>query len=138
MLAIDLSQLDPTVRTRLDQLFRADHQVSLMRAMAEQKRLAQQVHQHRPRSVDGVGEQTMILHPYLDVCNRAIVGSHRWSNDRELRAWYLKKYPEARVRSTGTRDQVGYTAPAVQNRSDRSGQVIAVSGGTKRFTRVYA
>ena len=109
-----------------------------MKAMREQQRIAAQLDRERPRGVEGLGEQTMALHPYIDACNRAIVGSVRWSNDRDLRKWYLKKYPEARVRCTGTRIQSGYRAPAPQTAGERSGQIIAVSGGSKRFTRVYA
>jgi hypothetical protein len=139
MLVVDLSQVDPAIRTKMDEIFRRDHEVQLLAAMKEQRRMAAEFERERPRSTRAMGEQTMALHPYIDACNRAIVGSHRWSNDHDLRKWYLKKYPEARVRSRGTKEiQVGYRAPQPTDRTERAGLIIASSGGNKRYTKVYA
>lgn len=139
MLTVDLSRVPPEVRKRMDEIFRQDHDIQFARAMEEQRRMAKALARERPRSSKSLGEQTMVLHPYIDACNRAIVGSHRWSNDHDLRKWYLKKYPQARVRSRGNKEiQTGYQAPQPMDAKQRAGQIIVVSGGSKRSVRVYA
>ena len=133
MFAVDLSALPQEVRSKIDQIFREDHEVKLLRALEEQKRLAAEFSRQRPRSIDGIGEQKMALHPYIDACNRAIVGSQRWSNDQDLREWYLRRYPEARVKSGGTKTQIGWTPPEPKPRLG----LIAIGSGNKRWTRSY-
>lgn len=109
---IDLSQLPQELRDKVDEMYKLDWELQRAKAVQEEKRLANFWHSNRPRSSDGIGEQVMVLHPFVDAAWRRARGPDCWA-DKDFKKWFLKNSPETRVRATGTKTMVGYISPSV-------------------------
>jgi len=107
---VDLSQLPEKVRHTLDEMYKLDWEIKRAKAIQEEKCLAKFWHANRPRSSDGIGEQTMCVHPFVDAAWRRARGPDVWA-DKDFREWFLRNSPESRVRATGTKTMVGYQRP---------------------------
>jgi hypothetical protein len=105
---IDLSQVPHGIRTKMDKILRDEYAAKSVQAQIRQRRAAKFLHDNRPRSIDGLGEQTMVLDPHI-ADNQSLARGVNWRQDEDYVRWYQKQNPETRVRSTGTKTQVGYT-----------------------------
>lgn len=119
----------------MHEIFTRDFDLNALRAVQAQRRIAKRFHAARPRSIEGIGEQRMALHPFFDAAARLERGGNCWA-DRDFREWYMKRHPEVRVQSGGTKIQVGY-GPKSKVQSPKSRAIVAMRGGEKRFTKVY-
>lgn len=106
---IDLSQLDRKTAEKVDDIFRRDFDLKVLKAIERQTKIAARNHLFRPRATDGFGERTVMVDATIDALWRQFYGNH-YSEDRELMRFLLKRNPEIGVRSLGSRIQVGYTA----------------------------
>lgn len=104
---INLSNLDAATRTTVDNIFRKDFDLKVLKAIERQTKAAARNHLHRPRAKDGFGERVCEIDPYIDALWRNAYGS-QYSHDEELMQFLMKRNPEITVRSLGTRIQVGY------------------------------
>ena len=103
-------------------------------AIREQQRVANEFERHRPRSIDGIGGRTMALHPFLHWEAGLYFGDGDWDRDPDKVKWYLKRNPAAKVRSTGTRIQVGYEG----NRESRIENLESEVQSTRRSRTYFA
>jgi hypothetical protein len=104
---IDLSNLDAATRNKMDDIFRRDFDLQVMKAIERQTAAAAHHYLHRPRAQDGFGEKTMVVDPFIDALWRRCYG-HNYTQDTDLLKFLKKRNPEIAVRSQGTRIQVGY------------------------------
>ena len=103
---VDLSEVPSAVRVEMDRIFREDFNGKLVAALERQRRAAAFYRAMEPHAVDGIGELKMVVDPFLHGMYRSVYGQ-RCFEDPEWVEYFLKHSPEARVRSTGTRVQVG-------------------------------
>lgn len=119
---IDITELPPAVVEQMAKLARGEFAAAATRAIREQKQVADHYHRHRPRSRDGIGGQTMALHPLLHWEAGVYFGDGNWTADRDKVKWYLKQNPAAKVEATGTKTMVGWRNPSgeIHNRRSRT------------------
>lgn len=81
------------------------HKMEMMRAKKNQQRIAKENQRDR-RAIDGVGRHvaSIDLGGYLG--NKIFKGESL--QDKEYLDWVIKRHPEVRVKSGGTKMQVGY------------------------------
>lgn len=130
---IDLSNVPHSLRTKIDEIFRKDYDLKIAKAIERQKRSAHAIRNKQPRSVDGIGEQTMSIDPVLDSAWRAVRGRDVWE-DLDFKKWFLARNEEMRVKASGTKMQVGYLPPDAVRTIDR---LIRPTVSNRRFLRVY-
>lgn len=106
---IDLSRLDGRTRSKVDDIFRRDFDLKVLKAIERQTRIAARNHLHRPRAKDGFGERTLEIDATVDGIWRQFYG-HGYSEDKDLVKFLVKRNPEIAVKSRGTKIQVGYQA----------------------------
>lgn len=121
---VDLSALPPAVVEQVARLARSEFATAAKRAIREQKEVADHYDRHRPHSRDGIGGQTMAIHPLLHWEAGVYFGDGDWTRDPEKVKWYLKQNPAAKVAALGTKIQVGWTG-AADDRNCRSRTVYA-------------
>jgi len=107
---VDLSEVPHEIRTKMDEILTGKYSKDLQAAVDRQKRIAQEFHNNKPRSIDGIGGQDMALDPFIDAHCKLARGGNVWE-DSDYKKWFLKKNPESRVKSGGTKMQVGYQRP---------------------------
>lgn len=135
MLELDLSEVPQEVRKRLDERMRGEFRREAFEALENQKRIGAFYGANRPRSIDGIGEQTMALDPFIDWYWRLKRGPDVWE-DPDFVRWFKREHEEVRVRSMGTKAMVGYQLPFEPHR-DSARRVEYTEPGTKRFTKIY-
>ena len=128
---VDLSAVPHGVRMKMMEILQRDFDLKAKKAIEEQRRIAAEFHRNRPRSMNGIGEQTMALHPFIDSYWRRKRGNDTWA-DKDWTDWMRKKNPEINVKSTGTKIMAGYRAP---ERKPEPGIVIV--SGNRRWTKSY-
>jgi len=111
---IDLSQLSQGTRAKVDEIFRRDFDLKVLKAVRRQTRAAAVNHLCRPRAKEGFGERTFEIDAYIDALWRNFYGKS-YTEDKDLMRFLAKRNPEIRVRSLGTRIQVGW-APGEKSR----------------------
>lgn len=109
-LAVDMTELPASVRAHMHKVLTEEHSVEIMQAKLRQRRMAQFYHNHEARSIDGIGGQTMAIDPYWVGYFNMKYGRDSMG-DPEFKQWLLKEEEMFRVKSKGTKIQVGY-APA--------------------------
>jgi hypothetical protein len=114
---VDFSRLDPKTRGTVDEIFRRDFDLKVYKAIRRQQRVAARNYLHRPRARDGFGERTIEVDAYIDALWRNVYG-HSYSEDLDLVRFLVKRNPEIKVQSLGTKVQVGY-APTTTRFSKR-------------------
>ena len=140
---VNLEALPPDVSAEFAKLVRHEYVDKAQRAMREQRAIADHYDRNRPRSTDGLGGQTMALHPFLHWEAAQHFQDGNWSTDPDKVKWYLKHNPAAKVRATGTRIQVGYAGKAESGKrkaetefcNRRSRTVFSESGKQKAESR---
>lgn len=113
---------EPWLIAELDKFVRNEHIAERVLAETRQRRIAAELGQDR-RAINGLGR------PRLEVDNYSY---HIWGQKLGYQCWKDKQFlreferdnPHARVKSTGTKLQVGYGSLSV--------------GGRKKFTKSYA
>lgn len=106
---IDLSQLDFETARKVDEIFRTDFNLQVLKAVERQTKVAALNHLFRPRAKDGFGERVFAVDPMIDALWRQFYG-HQYSEDKDLMKFLAKRNPEITVRSLGTRIQTGYSS----------------------------
>lgn len=104
---IDLSNLSAGTRTKMDEIFRRDFDLKILQAVRRQTMVAERNHLNRPRAQEGFGERTIEIDAYIDALWRNYYG-HSYTHDSDLMKFLMKRNPEIKVRSRGSRIQVGY------------------------------
>lgn len=95
------------MRTEMDKVLRNDFDVTVMKALETQKRIAARNYLHRPKAKDGFGERTMEVHAVFDAIWRLHYGRN-YTENKDLLRFLMRRNPEVVVRSRGTKIQVGY------------------------------
>lgn len=111
---VDLSNLSLNLRQKMDEVLRTDFNVTVMKAMERQRQIAARNYLHRPRARDGFGELTQQIDPVFDAMWRIHYGWD-YSHNKDLLRFLMRRNPEIRVQSRGTKIQVGY-APGSNSR----------------------
>lgn len=109
---VNIEALPPEVVAEFAKIVRTDYVEQAQRALREQAMIADHYQRHRPQATEGLGGQTMALHPFLHWEAGEYFNDGNWSADADKVKWYLKQNPAAKVRALGTRVQVGYQAPS--------------------------
>lgn len=104
---LDFGALTPAIEAE----FRNGFQLNRVRAAVAAKRIAQATASRVHRSVDGLGSLMARIPPEAFHYWGQRLGYHCWNDDEFMRD-FLRDNPECRVKSTGTKLQFGYTAPA--------------------------
>lgn len=105
---IDLSQLDFATAKRVDEIFRGDHELQVLKAIERQTKLAARNHRGE-RSVNGLGPRQFEVDAVIDTIWRQFYG-HDYSENQDLMKFLAKRNPEIKVKVGGTKMQVGYSS----------------------------
>lgn len=97
MLTVDLSHLPGAVREQLHAHYARENETALQQAVARQEHIAAHYARNPPRSLEGIGGQTMAVDPYFQKYFRLQYGDDAWE-DPAKRAFILKQNPELRVK----------------------------------------
>jgi hypothetical protein len=108
LLAVDLTRLPKGIRDNIHRVCTDDNAMAAMHAKVRQQQIAKFYHDNTPRSMDGIGGQVMAMDPYWLNYFRWQLGTEAVQQDSDIKKWILKRHPEFRVRSGGTRIQVGF------------------------------
>lgn len=110
MFTVDLSELPPDVRNRLDTFFRNETAAEIVQARLRQKSALADARNRPPTAIEGLGGQTMIMDRFAWSAMRRIYKPEP-GEDRELAHWLKRKYPEwFHVRHRPTKTMVGPTS----------------------------
>lgn len=121
MLTVDLSRLPADVRAKVDEIVRQDWDLRVVKAIEEQKRAAAHFHSNPRRAREGLGPQTMAIHPTLYQMWSAARGPETW-NDPDWVEYFRKHSPECGVPEHTGRIQVS---------------VPGLAGAPTRFKKTY-
>lgn len=105
-LTVDLTGVPDVVRRALHENASQDNAREIVKALDRQTQIARVYHGNRPRSRDGIGPMEMCIDPYFRGYFEMQYGSCVL-HDADLRKFVLRRNPELRVESTGTRTQIG-------------------------------
>lgn len=104
---IDLSGLDAKTRGKVDEIFRRDYDLKVMKAIRRQTALAARNQRDKERSLNGRGERTHEIDAVIDSIWRQFYG-HDYSANQDLMKFLAKRNPEIRVLSGGTKMMTGW------------------------------
>lgn len=104
---LDFGALTPAIESEL----RNGFHMNRVRAAVDAKRIAQATASRDHRSVDGLGSLVARIPPDAYHYWGQRLGYACW-NDESFMRGFLRDNPECRVKSAGTKLQVGYTAPS--------------------------
>lgn len=104
-LLVDLSHLTEEQMSDVCNELKTGHQKRMVDAEINQRRLANENYKDH-RSVDGIGR--LVARFDLDGYMSNFVRKGETVRDKEYLDWVLKRHPEVRVNSGGTKTQVGY------------------------------
>jgi len=107
-LTLDQSLLnsDPALHEALRQLYEKTLTLEMLQAQAEQNALDRSLRE--ARSIDGVGEVVRRVHPSAYHLWAHDLGSYDCWQDKGFTKYFDRIAPECKVKSTGTRLQVGF------------------------------
>jgi hypothetical protein len=111
---IDLSRLDFATARKVDEIFRGDHDLRVLRAIKRQTRLAA-MNQCGEKSRNGFGRRRFEIDAVIDAVWRQFYG-HNYTENQDLMKFLAKRNPEILVRSGGTKIMVGYRAGSQSKR----------------------
>jgi len=103
---IDLSRLDFATARKVDEIFRGDHELRVLRAIKRQTRLAA-MNYDGERSRNGFGARRFEIDAVIDAVWRQYYG-HDYTSNQDLMRFLAKRNPEIKVKSRGTKIMVGY------------------------------
>jgi hypothetical protein len=113
---IDLSHLDGATARKLDEIFRRDYELKILKAIRRQTRLAA-LNCQGERSRDGFGRRRFEVDAVIDAHWRQCYG-HDYSEDADLMKFLTKRNPEIAVKTGGTKIQVGYAPGSASRRPE--------------------
>lgn len=113
---VDLSQLDLKTRQRMDEIFRQDFDLKILKAIEEQTRTAKLL-EHGVPWKDDFGPMQHSINPVIDTWWRQFYG-HNYTENPDLMRFLARRNPEITVRARSAKIMVGYTG-----RSGRCGRV---------------
>lgn len=126
IVTVDISELPKNLRESIRANAVRDEEAKYQMAKVRQTRIAKFFHDHQPRSIDGIGEQTLAIDPFF-VGYLQSQGVDFWG-DPDVKKWLDKRHAEFRVKSTGTKTQVGYGSCLPPS---------APPSGHKKFSKTY-
>ena len=118
---IDLSRLDFATRTRVDEIFRKDFDLKVLKAIDRQTRIAAHVHRRPHRWDDDFGPQTMVVDPMIDAIWSEVYGAN-WREDPDKVRFLTGRNPEIKGRSVSSKIFVALSK---------------FGGCTRRFSKSY-
>ncbi len=105
---IDLSRLDFGTAKKVDEIFRGDHELQVLKAIRRQTALAGRNYQGE-RARNGIGTRKFEVDAVIDALWRQFYG-HDYSENQDLMKFLARRNPEILVRSGGAKIQVGYSS----------------------------
>ena len=98
--------LPSDLRNSIMSEIRTGHKMEMWRATKNQKRIAKENQKDR-KSIEGVGQHvaSIDLGGYLG----NMLFKNESYRDKDYMKWVMKRHPEVRVNSGGTKTQVGYS-----------------------------
>lgn len=129
--SVDLSHLPMETQLGVFEELRKMQEEEAIADEVEQLVAAQENQQTR-RSIDGVGGQLMAISP-MAYLHYKVIERLDFASKRD-RKWLMTRYPEMKVKSGGTKTQVGYQgsdAPA----PTQGGKLIAVQRNCRSVTK---
>lgn len=137
ILPVDLSGMPEEVRQRLHEIWSRDNEREMFEALGRQQQIARFYHQHELRATDGLGEVTMAVDPYWLNYFRWLHGSEE-TDSKEFRDWLKKREPMFRVKSGGTKTQVGYGQHGRPKSLEPEVLSLESRTGERRYRKTYA
>lgn len=118
---VDLSRLPAAVQRKMDEIFRGDADLKILKAIQRQTHTAAAARNNPHRWKDDFGERTLVVDPVIDSYWTAQYGPD-WKANKDLVRFLLGRNPEIAGQS-------------------RSGKIISAltkfGGCTKRFSKKY-
>jgi hypothetical protein len=99
---VDFSRLDFKTAQKVDEILRQDYNKLLVQAGERQRRIAFLNYLHRPMAKDGFGERRIMIDPVFDAYWREHYGKN-YTHDEDLMKFLVKRNPEIKVQSRGTK-----------------------------------
>jgi hypothetical protein len=106
-LAVDLSELPTDVLTKMHKALTDEFAAQLVQAKIRQQRIAKFYADHKPNAIEGVGGLNMAVDPFWIGYFNMLHGRQVWM-DPDFPTWVNKQEDWFKVKSGGTRLQVGY------------------------------
>jgi hypothetical protein len=106
-LEVDLTELDNPTRQSIHRLVADEGSFQIMQARLRQEGIAKFYRDNQPRSIEGVGEQTMAIDPFWIGYFNAMHRRQVWA-DPDFRKWLTKEDDVFRVKSRSGKLQVGW------------------------------
>lgn len=113
---VDLSRLPAGVRQRMDDIFRGDHDLKVLKAVQRQTQTAAK-RRDAVRWHDAMAPQYEI-DPYVDSLWRQFYG-YNYTENKDLMRFLAARNPEIVVRARSNKIQVGYAASEKQKAESR-------------------
>ena len=100
---------DPGLRAALEEIARKEYLLEALQAQALAQELARDFRQEK--AVEGMGSITRMMPSFAfhDIARKQ--GTYECYQDKSFNRYLDRIAPETKVKSTGTRTQVGYTGP---------------------------
>ena len=117
---VDLSRLPAAVQKAMDNIFRRDADLKILKAIQRQTHIAKLMRLNPHRWKDDFGPQQLIVDPVIDDFFTAQYGP-AWKEDRNLVKWLLGRNPEMAGQSVAGKTKVSL-----------AGSGFRVQGGGKR------
>lgn len=109
---IDLEQIAPAVRQRMDELFRKDYDLSVLKAIARQTATAK-ARQNGVGWRSDLGPQTSEIDTFIDSIWSQEYG-HNYRENADLMRFLKRRNPEIDIKARPGKTQVGYEGKAPQ------------------------
>ena len=133
IMEVDLSRLPAAVQKAMDNIFRKDADLKILKAIQRQTHIAKLMRLNPHRWKDDFGPQQLIVDPVIDDFFTAQYGP-AWKEDKNLVKWLLGRNPEMAGQSVAGRTRVGYTKQMGDGRSKMGKQSGVTFGrGTMEF-----
>lgn len=110
ILGVSKENLGEFAMDTLEKEFRRGWAKRRFEGLRNQRLLAAQNHATEYRSLDGIGGMELALDPEVYFYWIKKEGNQFWK-DKGNRKWITERYPQTKVKSTGTKTQVGWGAP---------------------------
>jgi hypothetical protein len=108
LIPVDLSVFPEKVRKGMAEVFTREAHVKHLAALARQNQIARFFHENQPKAKEGIGGVTMAVDSYWRNWWSWHLGTAECWDSKEFTDWLKKRDERFRVKSTGTRTQVGY------------------------------
>jgi len=104
---IDLSRVPAAIQRKMDEIFRGDADLKVLKAIERQTRAAASARRRPHAWKQDFGPRTLVVDPVIDDYWTEQYGPD-WKANKDLVAWLIKRNPEIAGVSVSGKIQIGY------------------------------